>query len=115
MGATCIVIQAIQSVVNRVYVDASCTKTVCKSQVVGITGTHEGQNCQNSQQCGAGSICVGADVATPTVGAPGCRSYTYLKQSLEDTAGTCNGTVDVKNGCLPFNDTSNPALNFRGQ
>jgi len=99
---------------SPVYVDASCTKTVCRSQS-GTPGAFEGQNCQNSQQCGAGSICAGASTSTPTTGAPGCQAYTYLKNTLEDTAGECNGVVDPKQGCLPFNDTSNPTLNFRGQ
>lgn len=99
---------------SPVYVDASCAKTVCKSNT-STAGAHEGQNCRNSEQCGSGSSCVGTDAATPTIGAPGCRPYYYLRQSVEDTAADCNGQVDASLGCRPFNDTSNPALNFRGQ
>jgi hypothetical protein len=99
---------------SPVFVDASCVKTVCRSQT-GTSGPYEGQNCQNSVQCGAGSICTGSSATTPTTGAPGCSAYTYLKNTLTDDAGTCDGIVDAKQGCLPFNDTSKGALNFRGQ
>jgi hypothetical protein len=34
---------------------------------------------------------------------------------LSSNASTCNGVVDAANGCRPFNDTTNPTLNFRGQ
>jgi hypothetical protein len=99
---------------SPIYVDASCVKTVCRSQSA-TAGAYEGQNCQNSAQCGAGSICVGSSATTPTTGAPGCSAYTYLKNTLTDDAGACDGIVDAKQGCLPFNDTSKGALNFRGQ
>lgn len=99
---------------SPIYVDASCVKTVCRSQT-GTPGAYEGQNCQNSTQCGAGSICAGSSATTPTTGAPGCAAYTYLKNTLTDDAGTCDGIVDPKQGCLPFNDTSLGGLNFRGQ
>ena len=46
---------------------------------------------------------------------PGCRSYFYLKQSVEDNITECGDTVNLEQGCRPFNDTSNPTLNFRGK
>lgn len=47
-------------------------------------------------------------------GIPGCRSYTYLKQSVEGTAAECGQQVNLTEGCRPFFDTSNPNRNFRG-
>ncbi len=93
---------------SAVYVDATCTPTVCKG------GTQDGKNCQNSDDCSGGGQCVGSTNA-PTIGAPGCRPYYYLRQTIEDQAGACNGQINLATGCRPFNDTANPNLNFRGQ
>lgn len=93
---------------SPVYVDATCTPTVCSG------GTNAGQNCQTSDECSGGGSCVGS-ANTSTTGFPGCRSYFYLRETVEDNAGECNGVVDPKIGCRPFNDTSKDGLNFRGQ
>ncbi len=47
-------------------------------------------------------------------GVPGCRSYYYLKQTVEGSAGECGASVNLESGCRPFFDTSNPNRNFRG-
>lgn len=47
-------------------------------------------------------------------GVPGCRSYYYLKQTVEGSAGACGSAVNLESGCRPFFDTSNPNRNFRG-
>ncbi len=97
------------------YVDASCTKTVCASS--DPANKRIGQNCQTSDQCtyaGIPGTCVGAD-NNVTTGAPGCRAYTLIRQSVEDTASDCNGQINTATGCRPFYDTSNSSLNFRGQ
>lgn len=47
-------------------------------------------------------------------GLPGCTSYTYLKQTIEDDVADCGNQVDPVAGCRPFLDTSNPERNFRG-
>lgn len=93
------------------YVDATCALTTCQG------GTRNGQNCQSSSDCQDSTgphACIGAD-GQPSQGLPGCRSYYYLKSSLETNASSCNGTVNPAIGCRPFNDTTNPTLNFRGQ
>lgn len=93
-------------------VDASCARTQCKD------GGRVGQNCASDLDCqdASGShSCVGGDGTTPAVGLPGCRSYFYIRQSLETNASLCNGKVDTALGCRPFNDTSNSTLNYRGQ
>ncbi len=93
------------------YVDATCALTTCDG------GSHNGQNCQSSADCqdaDGSHACVGSD-GQPSQGLPGCRSYYYLKSSLETNASSCNGTVNPAIGCRPFNDTTNPTLNFRGQ
>ncbi|MEK7537873.1 MAG: hypothetical protein AAB619_02795, partial [Patescibacteria group bacterium] len=93
------------------YVDGACRRTQCAD------GDRAGQNCQNDLDCqDAGGVhtCVGGDTQ-PSLGLPGCRPYYYLRQSLETNAAVCNGKVDAAIGCRPFNDTTNPALNFRGQ
>lgn len=98
---------------TAVPVDASCTPTVCAS-----ANKRNGQSCRTNEQCFADGVpgtCVGADGTTPTVGAPGCRPYYYLRQSIEDTAGECNGEINTAIGCRPFNDTADPNLNYRGQ
>lgn len=95
---------------SPVFVDASCTPTICQ----GSTNPKiNGQNCQSDNQCGGGT-CVGGNGASAT-GLPGCRAYFYIRQSLEDKAAECDGQINLATGCRPFNDTSNPALNFRGQ
>ncbi len=93
---------------SPVYLDATCAQTVCRG------GEFDTQNCQTSDQCGAGGTCVGASGET-TTGFPGCRSYFYIRETVEDTAGECNGVIDPAVGCRPFNDTSKEGLNFRGQ
>ncbi len=93
------------------YVDAACQRTQCAD------GDRQGQNCQNDLDCqdSAGvHSCVGGD-GQPAQGLPGCRPYYYLRQSIAANAGDCNGVVNPAIGCRPFNDTTNPDLNFRGQ
>lgn len=104
------------------YVDDSCQPTVC------VGGLREGDVCQDntdcpgyclnnpSRACTTNAACPGSTCSTGVCsgeGIPGCRSYFYLKQTVEQSAAECNGRVDVANGCRPFNDTSNPSLNFR--
>ncbi len=96
----------VQQGASPVYVDATCAPTTCNG------GSNAGQNCQSSDQCSGGS-CVGAG-NTSTTGFPGCRSYFYIRDTVEDTAGECNGVIDPALGCRPFNDTSKNGLNFRG-
>lgn len=120
----------IQNGGSSIYLDATCTATRCVYRCTSGTcqgGPHDGtacsddvicninagQNCQNSDQCGGGT-CIGGNGET-TTGLPGCRSYYYLRQTVEDTAADCNGQVDPKIGCRPFNDTTKTDLNFRGQ
>lgn len=92
------------------YLDGTCKFTKCQD------GDRQGQNCQNDGDCtdvSGAHACVGDD-GQPTTGLPGCRPYYYLRQSLETNLGACNGRVDTAIGCRPFNDTTNPTLNFRG-
>ncbi len=93
---------------SAVFVDSTCTPTVCQG------GDQAGKGCQTSTDCSGGGQCVGFG-STPALGAPGCRPYYYLSSSVEDTAKECNGQVNLATGCRPFNDTLNPVLNFRGQ
>ncbi len=90
--------------------DETCQVTKCAD------GARKGQNCQNDDNCfdGVNHQCVGGN-NQPTTGIPGCRSYFFMSDSLESSSSTCNGTVNVANGCLPFNNTTNPSLNFVGQ
>lgn len=93
------------------YLDGSCHFTRCQD------GNRAGQNCQTDLDCADGTgphSCVGSD-GQPTTGLPGCRPYYYLRQSLQNPTGECNGVVDTAVGCRPFNDTTNPNLNFRGK
>ncbi len=92
------------------YLDGSCQLTQCGD------GKRQGQNCQADADCFDGAVhqCVGAN-GQPATGIPGCRSYYYLQQSIQTNLSSCNGKVDPKIGCMPFNDTTNPNLNFRGQ
>lgn len=93
------------------YVDASCRRTSCRD------GDRAGQNCQNDLDCQDDTgihSCVGGD-GQPAQGLAGCRSYFYLKQSIENNSSVCNGVVDPATGCRPFNDTTDENLNFRGQ
>ncbi len=94
---------------SPVYVDGSCQPTVCDGS---SPANVQGQNCQNSSQCGGGR-CVDSN-GTEANGFPGCRSYDYLRQTVEDNSQDCNGQVNTEVGCRPFNDISNPTLNFRG-
>lgn len=93
------------------FVDGTCRRTSCRD------GDRTGQNCQNDLDCqdsrGVHS-CVGGD-GQPAQGLPGCRSYFYLKQSINANGNDCNGVIDPATGCRPFNDTTNPTLNYRGQ
>ncbi len=98
----------IQQGASPIYVDASCAPTTCSG------GDNAGQNCQTSDQCSGGGSCIGSN-GSSTTGFPGCRSYFYLRGSVEDNAGECNGVIDPKTGCRPFNDTSKEGLNFRGE
>lgn len=107
---------------KSLYLDESCQPTVCTSGRVGAA-------CRDNTDCGvcAGGISNGLACSSPAncpggtcssgicsgEGIPGCRSYYYLKQTVEQNAAECNGRIDVDNGCRPFNDTSNPTLNFR--
>ena len=83
------------------YSDAGCVPTVCAA------GKYAGKSCQTSDDC-PGSSCSGQ-------GLPGCRSYYYKAQSLEDKASECGGQVNLDIGCRPFYNTANPTLNFRGE
>ena len=92
-------------------VDGACKRTQCQD------GDRVGQNCHNDADCTDDTgqhTCIGGD-GQQAVGLPGCRSYYYLRQSIETNSGACNGQVDTAIGCRPFNDTTNPNLNFRGQ
>lgn len=81
-------------------VDQSCKPTRC------IGGGDDGESCRTNSECSS-NLCSGE-------GVPGCRSYFYLRQTIEQNAAECNSRIDVANGCRPFNDTSNQTLNFRG-
>lgn len=87
------------------YMDATCTATVCNK------GANIGQNCQTDGQCPGGQ-CVGTG-GTPVTGIPGCRSYFYIRSTVEDNAAECNGQVNTKIGCRPFYDTSKPDVNYK--
>ncbi len=100
----------VQQGASPVYVDATCTPTRCQNSTDPKVN---GRNCQTNEQCGDGA-CVGAN-NLPSSGFPGCRSYYYLRQSIEGNATECNGQVDPKLGCQPFYDTSKSDVNFRGQ
>lgn len=54
-------------------------------------------------------------VVPPVRGVPGCRAYYFLKQTLASGAADCASQIDPEAGCRPFQDTSNPELNFRGR
>ena len=92
-----------------VMVDESCQPTFCAG------GTRPGAPCRNNTDCSGNGTCSSLCPAGTCAaeGIPGCRSYTYLRQTVETNANECNGRVDIANGCRPFNDTSNPTLNFR--
>ena len=109
---------------KEVYVDASCNPTIClggprdgffckvDSDCPGscTDGVNEGLACTYPSQCPGGTcsrtLCSGE-------GIPGCKSYFYIKQSVEKNAAECNGRIDPTLGCRPFNDTSDPVLNYR--
>ena len=55
------------------------------------------------------------ETSDKAIGQPGCRSYYYLKQTIEDNVAECGDKVNIEEGCRPFNDTSNETLNFRGK
>jgi hypothetical protein len=84
-----------------VPVNDNCEPTVC------VSGVKTGQMCFTSMDC-PGGACSG-------IGLPGCRSYYYLRQSVEENKEECGNQVNPQDGCLPFNDTSNPVLNMRGK
>lgn len=84
-----------------VPVNDNCEPTTC------VGGNKTGQMCYESMNC-PGGACSG-------VGLPGCRSYYYLKQSVEENKEECGNMVNAEEGCMPFNDTSNPVLNMRGK
>lgn len=119
---------------SPVAVDYFCTPTTC------LAGVNAGKSCVNDEQC-LGSSCVGTEnrslagkcsvsgascqttaeclpvVAGETCnkGIPGCRPYYYLRQTVEDNAGECDGNVDLTVGCRPFNDPSKKTLNILGE
>lgn len=99
----------VQQGASPVYVDQNCVRTQC----VGNANTN-GQNCQSDSQCGANGQCVGLN-NIPSVGLPGCRAYTYIRDTVEENSAECNGQIDLEVGCRPFNDSSDSSLNFRGQ
>ncbi|MFA5069834.1 MAG: hypothetical protein WC528_00980 [Patescibacteria group bacterium] len=90
-----------------VPMDENCKYTVC------VGGTKNGESCYSSGDCLGGGTCVASGVSA--IGLPGCHSYYYIKDSVEANQEECGNTVNVEEGCLPFNDTSNPVLNMRGQ
>lgn len=83
-----------------VPLDDECNPTVCDG------GINQGKYCYSDFDC-PGSTCVGN-------GIPGCRSYYYIRQTVEENRAECGNMVNFEEGCLPFNDTSNPELNMRG-
>lgn len=86
------------------------TNSDCPGRCLG--GTTPDRFCRADTDCGGTGTC--SNVGTCSAeGIPGCRAYTYLRQTIEPNAAECNGRVDIANGCRPFNDTSNPTLNFR--
>ncbi len=95
--------------------DSCSTNADCPGKCKNQNGTPGGycltdSDCPNSGTCDFNFMTPGTCSAE---GIPGCRSYTYLRQTVEQDAAECNGRVNVKEGCRPFNDTSNPTLNFR--
>lgn len=108
-----------------VYVDSECVPTTC------IGGPRDGNSCRVDTDCPGfceaagpktgfacslpgdcgGGTCKMARCSAE--GLPGCRSYYYIKQSVEQNAADCNGRIDITNGCRPFNDTSKSTLNYR--
>ncbi|MDZ7799044.1 MAG: hypothetical protein U5L76_05775 [Patescibacteria group bacterium] len=77
----------------------SCQATVC------VAGGEDGEYCGSDADC-PGGACSG-------VGISGCRSYYYIRNTIEENKGDCNGQIDLETGCRPFNDVSNPELNLR--
>lgn len=107
---------------KEVYVDSSCNPTTC------VGGPRDGYFCKvdsdcpgrctnnSSLACTYSSQCVGGTCTKAYCsgeGIPGCRSYYYIKSTVEKNAADCNGRIDLTLGCRPFNDTSNPVLNYR--
>lgn len=107
-----------------VYVDSSCKPTVC------VGGRRDGASCQIDSDCPGSCVggpnrglactlqsqCPGSTCSSSYCsgqGIPGCQPYYYIKNTVEQNASTCNGQIDLVNGCRPFNDTSNPILNYR--
>ena len=86
-----------------VPVDDSCNPTVC------FGGDRNGEYCYSTAECPGeeGVYCTG-------IGIPGCRSYYYIRDTVEDNKAECGNTINFEEGCLPFNDISNPELNMRG-
>ncbi|MFH1366970.1 MAG: hypothetical protein ABIH38_03195 [Patescibacteria group bacterium] len=84
-----------------VPVDESCQPTVCQG------GDRNGQMCNNDLDCPGGNC--------SATGLPGCRSYYYIKDMAEENKEECANQVNQAEGCMPFNDTSNPVLNMRGK
>lgn len=92
--------------------DSCSTNADCPGKCDG--GTKDGAFCASNADCSGGGQCNKPEPGQCSdEGIPGCRSYTYLRQTVEENAQECNGIVDLKLGCRPFNDTSNPTLNFR--
>lgn len=111
---------------GEVPLDDQCLPTICQG------GSQPGAYCVNNLDCPG--ACVGGSTDGETCfsnadcessvcstgicsgeGIPGCRSYYYLRQTVEPSAVACNGRIDPDVGCRAFNDTSNPTLNFRAQ
>lgn len=95
--------------------DSCSTNADCPAKCVG--GTSPEKYCLDDRDCSGGGSCNNPSTGSGQCsgeGIPGCRSYTYLKQTVEQNAAECNGRVNVGEGCRPFNDTLNPTLNFRG-
>ncbi len=88
---------------------ASCrTDTDCPGLCAG--GSNKGLACTYDSQCPL-SNCTKASCSAE--GIPGCRSYYYIRDTVESNAAECSGRIDLTKGCRPFNDTSNSTLNYR--
>lgn len=107
-----------------VYYDSECLPTTCvggarssaacriDSDCPGTCagGANKGLACTYDSQCPL-SNCTKAYCSGE--GMPGCRSYYYIRDTVESNAAECSGKIDLTKGCRPFNDTSNSTLNYR--
>ncbi|MFH0951601.1 MAG: hypothetical protein V1838_00220 [Patescibacteria group bacterium] len=88
-----------------VYYDQQCNTGVCAGDLA-----YEGMSCNYNEQCGIGT-CQNLGMNRGTLG---CRSYYYIRSTVEDTMSECGSIIDETLGCRSFYDVSNPVTNFRG-